>query len=51
MSSYPRLAQDQQLDHSEWNHAVRGESELLAALFATLWFVVPLVHLVRHWRT
>ncbi len=31
MSSHPRQAQDQQLDQSEWNQAVRGESELQAA--------------------
>ena len=30
MSSHPRQAPDQQFDHAEWNHAVRGESELQA---------------------
>ena len=30
MSSHPRQTQDQHLDQSEWNQAVRGESELQA---------------------
>jgi hypothetical protein len=30
VSSQPEQAPDQQLDHSEWNQAVRGESELQA---------------------
>ena len=30
MSSHPRQAQDEQLDQSEWNQAVRGESEIQA---------------------
>jgi len=36
VSSHPRQTQDQHLDQSEWNQAVRGESELQAVYLVTL---------------
>ena len=47
MSSHPRQAQDQLL--AATSAALLAAA--LTALFAALWFIVPLVHLVWHRRT